>query len=63
MSGSVHSDKKIFHLCLISCDDLIFQALVARLLEGTGVNANNGIISGVLVTVGDLARVVGESVL
>jgi hypothetical protein len=36
------------------------QALVARLLEGTGVNANNGIISGVLVTVGDLARVVGE---
>jgi len=33
---------------------------VARLLEGTGVNANNGIISGVLVTVGDLARVVGE---
>ena len=35
------------------------QALVARLNEGTGVNANNGIISGVLVTVGDLARVVG----
>ena len=33
---------------------------MARLLEGTGVNANNGIISGVLVTVGDLARVVGE---
>ena len=32
---------------------------MARLLEGTGVNANNGIISGVLVTVGDLARVVG----
>lgn len=31
---------------------------MARLLEGTGVNANNGIISGVLVTVGDLARVV-----
>ncbi|KAH7575443.1 hypothetical protein JRO89_XS02G0113000 [Xanthoceras sorbifolium] len=38
---------------------LTFQALVARLLEGTGVNANNGIISGVLVTVGDLARVGG----
>ncbi|KAH9655482.1 serine/threonine-protein kinase TOR [Citrus sinensis] len=35
------------------------EALVARLLEGTGVNANNGIISGVLVTVGDLARVGG----
>ena len=36
------------------------QALVARLIEGTGINANNGIISGVLITVGDLARVVGE---
>lgn len=39
----------------------MFQALVAKLNEGTGVNANNGIISGVLVTVGDLARVVGVS--
>ena len=38
--------------------DFVVQALVARLLEGTGVNANNGIISGVLVTVGDLTRVV-----
>ncbi|KAH9655478.1 serine/threonine-protein kinase TOR [Citrus sinensis] len=38
---------------------VICKALVARLLEGTGVNANNGIISGVLVTVGDLARVGG----
>ncbi|KDP44557.1 hypothetical protein JCGZ_16390 [Jatropha curcas] len=37
----------------------IHKALVARLVEGTGVNANNGIISGVLVTVGDLARVGG----
>ncbi|CAI0401159.1 unnamed protein product [Linum tenue] len=35
------------------------EALVARLLEGTGANANTGIISGVLVTVGDLARVGG----
>ncbi|CAL5358145.1 unnamed protein product [Camellia sinensis] len=34
-------------------------ALVAKLCEGTGVNANHGIISGVLVTVGDLARVGG----
>ena len=34
------------------------QALVVRLVEGNGVNANNAIISGVLVTVGDLARVV-----
>lgn len=56
-----------FNICpvlfILSFGDLIFQALAARLLEGTGVNANNGIISGVLVTVGDLARVVGESVL
>jgi hypothetical protein len=36
------------------------QALVARLRDGTGINANHGIISGVLVTVGDLARVVGN---
>ena len=40
----------------------MFLALLAKLCEGTpGVNANNGIISGVLVTVGDLARVVGDS--
>lgn len=37
---------------------LVGQALVARLNDGTGVNANHGIISGVLVTVGDLTRVV-----
>ncbi|KAK4563470.1 hypothetical protein RGQ29_005828 [Quercus rubra] len=55
--------------CLIrNCERLILpyiapihKALVARLLEGTGVNANNGIISGVLVTVGDLTRVGGYS--
>ncbi|KAJ4823015.1 hypothetical protein Tsubulata_009220, partial [Turnera subulata] len=53
--------------CLIrNCERLILpyiapihKALVARLLEGTGVNANSGIVSGVLVTVGDLARVGG----
>lgn len=53
--------------CLIrNCERLILpyiapihKALVARLIDGTGVNANNGIISGVLVTVGDLARVGG----
>ncbi|KAL7199558.1 hypothetical protein ACSBR2_021782 [Camellia fascicularis] len=53
--------------CLIrSCEQLILpyiapihKALVAKLCEGTGVNANHGIISGVLVTVGDLARVGG----
>ena len=33
---------------------------MAKLCEGTGVNANNAILSGVLVTVGDLARVVGR---
>lgn len=43
-----------------SFSSLISQALVAKLSEGTGVNANNGIISGVLVTVGDLARVVSN---
>ncbi|CAA2983774.1 serine threonine- kinase TOR isoform X1 [Olea europaea subsp. europaea] len=53
--------------CLIrNCERLILpyiapvhKALTAKLSEGTGVNANNGIISGVLVTVGDLARVGG----
>ncbi|XAR52952.1 Non-specific serine/threonine protein kinase [Bertholletia excelsa] len=53
--------------CLIrNCERLILpyiapihKALVAKLCEGTGVNANSGIISGVLVTVGDLARVGG----
>ncbi|KAM0066920.1 putative non-specific serine/threonine protein kinase [Helianthus debilis subsp. tardiflorus] len=54
--------------CLIrSCERLILpyiapihKALLAKLCEGTaGVNANTGIISGVLVTVGDLARVGG----
>ncbi|KAD4584827.1 hypothetical protein E3N88_22428 [Mikania micrantha] len=51
--------------CLIrSCERLILpyiapihKALLAKLCEGTvGMNANSGIISGVLVTVGDLAR-------
>ncbi|KAG8368518.1 hypothetical protein BUALT_Bualt15G0054000 [Buddleja alternifolia] len=53
--------------CLIrNCERLILpyiapihKALIAKLCEGTGVNANNGIITGVLVTVGDLARVGG----
>ncbi|KAK2968912.1 hypothetical protein RJ640_018604 [Escallonia rubra] len=53
--------------CLIrNCERLILpyiapihKALLEKLSEGTGVNANNGIISGVLVTVGDLARVGG----
>ncbi|XP_026393292.1 serine/threonine-protein kinase TOR-like [Papaver somniferum] len=53
--------------CLIrSCERLILpyiapvhKALVAKLREGTGVNTNNGIVNGVLVTVGELARVGG----
>ncbi|CAM8904260.1 unnamed protein product [Rhodiola kirilowii] len=56
--------------CLIrSCERLILpyiapihKALLEKLsekTEGSGINANNGIISGVLVTVGDLARVGG----
>lgn len=35
---------------------------MAKLSEGSGASTNNGIISGVLVTVGDLARVVGNSI-
>lgn len=53
--------------CLIrNCERLILpyiapihKALIAKLCEGTGANVNNGIISGVLVTVGELARVGG----
>ncbi|KAI3958805.1 hypothetical protein MKX01_023481, partial [Papaver californicum] len=53
--------------CLIrSCERLILpyiaplhKALVSKLREGTGVNASNGIVNGVLVTVGELARVGG----
>ncbi|KAL1192594.1 Serine/threonine-protein kinase TOR [Cardamine amara subsp. amara] len=53
--------------CLVrNCERLILpyvapvqKALVARLREGTGMNANNNIVTGVLVTVGDLARVGG----
>ncbi|KAK9677349.1 hypothetical protein RND81_11G138000 [Saponaria officinalis] len=53
--------------CLIrSCERLIHpyiapihKALVAKLREGSSLSANSGIITGVLVTVGDLARVGG----
>ncbi|KAL8151366.1 LOW QUALITY PROTEIN: hypothetical protein V2J09_021174 [Rumex salicifolius] len=53
--------------CLIrSCERLILpyiapinKALVAKLHEGSGASANSGTIAGVLVTVGDLARVGG----
>ncbi|KAJ4958930.1 hypothetical protein NE237_026041 [Protea cynaroides] len=53
--------------CLIrNCERLILpyiapihKALVAKLCEGTGVNANSGVINGVLVTVGELAKVGG----
>ncbi|ERM95810.1 serine/threonine-protein kinase TOR isoform X2 [Amborella trichopoda] len=53
--------------CLIrSCERLILpyiapahKALVAKLCDGTGVNANNGVITGVLRTVGELVRVGG----
>ncbi|KAL6013172.1 hypothetical protein ACLOJK_003664 [Asimina triloba] len=52
--------------CLIrNCERLILpyiapihKALVAKLRDGTGVNANNGVVTGVLATVGELARVV-----
>ncbi|GAB4853400.1 hypothetical protein Ancab_017578 [Ancistrocladus abbreviatus] len=49
-----------------SCEHLILpyiapihKALVTKLREGAGANANSGFIAGVLVTVGDLARVGG----
>ncbi|CAA0814247.1 Serine/threonine-protein kinase TOR, partial [Striga hermonthica] len=53
--------------CLIrNCERLILpyispiqKALITKLNEGTGVSVNNGIITGVLVTVGDLTRVGG----
>ncbi|ONK75400.1 uncharacterized protein A4U43_C03F16460 [Asparagus officinalis] len=35
------------------------EALVARLSEGTGISANNAIVTGVLSTVGELAKVGG----
>uniref|UniRef100_A0A1D1Y0I7 Serine/threonine-protein kinase TOR n=2 Tax=Anthurium amnicola TaxID=1678845 RepID=A0A1D1Y0I7_9ARAE len=53
--------------CLIrNCERLILpyiapihKVLVAKLCEGTGVNANNGVVTGVLATVGELAKVGG----
>ncbi|KAK9163538.1 hypothetical protein Syun_004440 [Stephania yunnanensis] len=52
--------------CLIrSCERLILpyiapihKVLVAKLKEGSGVNANNGVVNGILVTVGELAKAV-----
>ncbi|KAK8942075.1 Serine/threonine-protein kinase TOR [Platanthera guangdongensis] len=53
--------------CLIrNCERLVLpyiapihKALVIRLREGTGINANNAIVTGVLATVGELAKVGG----
>ncbi|XP_078434846.1 target of rapamycin [Wolffia australiana] len=53
--------------CLIrNCERLILpyiapihKVLVAKLCEGTGVSAHNGVVTGVLATVGDLAKVGG----
>ncbi|KAL2490207.1 Serine/threonine-protein kinase TOR [Abeliophyllum distichum] len=57
---------KLLGVLIRNCERLILpyiapvhKVLIAKLSEGTGVTANNGIISGVLVTVGDLARVGG----
>nr|GEW20723.1 serine/threonine-protein kinase TOR isoform X2 [Tanacetum cinerariifolium] len=61
---------KLLGYLIRSCERLILpyiapihKALLAKLCEGTaGVNTNNGIVSGVLVTVGDLARVGGFAI-
>ncbi|XP_057821315.1 serine/threonine-protein kinase TOR isoform X2 [Cryptomeria japonica] len=53
--------------CLIrACERLLLpyiapvhKALIAKLCEGPGVSANNGVMTGVLATVGELARVGG----
>lgn len=53
--------------CLIRhCERLILpyiapihKALVSKLCEGIGVSANNGVVTGVLATIGELARVGG----
>ncbi|KAF6172500.1 hypothetical protein GIB67_007013 [Kingdonia uniflora] len=50
--------------CLIrNCERLIIpyiapihKVLVAKLCEGTGANANTGVVTGVLVTIGELAK-------
>ncbi|CAI9266156.1 unnamed protein product [Lactuca saligna] len=56
--GGLHGN--VFRIKPTMCFNKDDAALLAKLCEGTpGVNANNGIISGVLVTVGDLARVGG----
>ncbi|PKA52204.1 Serine/threonine-protein kinase TOR [Apostasia shenzhenica] len=39
----------------------IQKALVAQICDGTGINANNAIVTGVLATVGELAKVGGNA--
>ncbi|XP_058094133.1 uncharacterized protein LOC131240100 [Magnolia sinica] len=43
----------------MALDGITFEALVVKLREGTGPNANTGVITRVLATVGELARVGG----
>ncbi|XP_058100459.1 uncharacterized protein LOC131245193 [Magnolia sinica] len=43
----------------MALDGITFEALVVKLREGTGPNANTGVVTGVLATVGELARVGG----
>ncbi|KAK9097076.1 hypothetical protein Sjap_022573 [Stephania japonica] len=54
---------KLLGYLIRSCERLILpyiapihKVLVAKLKEGSGVNANNGVVNGILVTVGELAK-------
>lgn len=65
-SKSREESAKLLGFLIRACERLVLpyiapahKALVAKLREGTGVNANNGVVTGVLATVGELARVGG----
>lgn len=65
-SKSREESAKLLGCLIRACERLVLpyiapahKALVAKLSEGTGVNANNGVVTGVLATVGELARVGG----
>ncbi|CAN6449978.1 unnamed protein product [Victoria cruziana] len=55
LGNLIHSCERLIHPYI----DPIHKALAAKLCEGTGLNANNGVVTGVLATVGELSRVGG----